>query len=427
MEARCDNRYAWCVHPCEEKLLRRIEALGSSSIDQYAGNPGSYPVTVGLIDDSDAPNASNFNPAPQGLADRTSYLTRRVGLAGIDWKGRVGITGLPNAPAGNTFGGCGAWDAAHAQWLLGFGDTSNNDAWVLANSGMDPSDITALAWPTIGSNAMYTAAGGIQTLPVAVGIDPDGVGFWGLAYTPSTPDVKVQFTAGASAAWGNKRTVALATFGACTVYGGYFIYTTTQGIISSTANHGGAWSDFNSGIGFSGLGKFANNGSIVVFATGTQVFTSPDGVTWTERGMATGPNHSAAGVDWDATRGLFVCFQQHFASPFDFEIWTSPDGITWTESSVGPAGLLCNDFSVFNGDWVATLDDVSSGGPSGQIASFDGGATWWLGRASMPSNHISSSPLIIGSKLVSSPQQLMTFNGLWVRFSHLSGLPAFHL
>jgi hypothetical protein len=40
---------------------------------QYPGN-GTYPPNIGLIDDSDAPNASNFDVAPQGLADRTSYL-----------------------------------------------------------------------------------------------------------------------------------------------------------------------------------------------------------------------------------------------------------------------------------------------------------------------------------------------------------------
>lgn len=40
----------------------------------YAGNPAVYPTTISLIDDSDAPDAANFNPAPQALADRTAFI-----------------------------------------------------------------------------------------------------------------------------------------------------------------------------------------------------------------------------------------------------------------------------------------------------------------------------------------------------------------
>lgn len=40
----------------------------------YAGNSAVYPTTISLIDDSDAPDASNFDAAPQALADRTAFL-----------------------------------------------------------------------------------------------------------------------------------------------------------------------------------------------------------------------------------------------------------------------------------------------------------------------------------------------------------------
>lgn len=44
----------------------------------YAGNPAVYPTAISLIDDSDAPTASNFDAAPQALADRTAFLNANV-------------------------------------------------------------------------------------------------------------------------------------------------------------------------------------------------------------------------------------------------------------------------------------------------------------------------------------------------------------
>lgn len=48
-------------------------------MNPYAGNPAVFPATVPLPDDSDPPMAATFNPAPQGLADRTAWLKSRVG------------------------------------------------------------------------------------------------------------------------------------------------------------------------------------------------------------------------------------------------------------------------------------------------------------------------------------------------------------
>jgi len=43
-------------------------------ISPYAGNPATFPPTIGLVDDSVLRNATNLNVAPQGLADRTANL-----------------------------------------------------------------------------------------------------------------------------------------------------------------------------------------------------------------------------------------------------------------------------------------------------------------------------------------------------------------
>lgn len=58
----------------------------------YAGNPAVYPTTISLIDDSDAPDASNFDAAPQALADRTAYIRANyLALAGGTITGNVQV------------------------------------------------------------------------------------------------------------------------------------------------------------------------------------------------------------------------------------------------------------------------------------------------------------------------------------------------
>jgi hypothetical protein len=47
-------------------------------VHNYAGNPASFPTTIPLIDDSDPPDASHFNPGPEGLADRTAWLNAHM-------------------------------------------------------------------------------------------------------------------------------------------------------------------------------------------------------------------------------------------------------------------------------------------------------------------------------------------------------------
>jgi hypothetical protein len=47
------------------------------------GGIDNFPALVTLIGDTDVPNAGNFNPAPEGLADRTVWLKNRVGSARI--------------------------------------------------------------------------------------------------------------------------------------------------------------------------------------------------------------------------------------------------------------------------------------------------------------------------------------------------------
>lgn len=63
------------------------------------------------------------------------------------------------------------------------------------------------------------------------------------------------------------------------------------------------------------------------------VATSADGQTWTARGLPGDAEESLHDVIWDETVGLWIAVGNSSA-------WTSPDGITWTERTIAGIGSL---------------------------------------------------------------------------------------
>ena len=385
----------------------------------YAGDPTDFPLTVDLIDDSDAPNASNFDVGPQGALDRTAYLVARFPLPGFEWCSAW--SAAPIQGGTNIFAGAGAWDPFHAQWLWGASANIPGNALIFATYGQDEG--APAFFTQIGSGAVYSGA---NNTCVGVGVDHNGTGFWAAVCVPGLSEVLIQFTASASSAWGNKRTVSNATIAGFVTFNGYTIYWTDEGILSSTANQGSTWSDHNTTLAGTDWIVAAAGVAVVALGSGGSVYTSTDGVTWTTQTLALGTNHSFAGLAWDSIRGVFVAAVNHTSTPYTGTIWTSPDGVTWTQVSNAAPGQIMSDFAVVSGAWVATLLDLSSGGPSGIVVSNDGGTTWFVGPAWFPTNNAPGSQYV-RSRIKSSPQQLFAFNGLWGRFSRLSGLPAVHL
>jgi hypothetical protein len=51
----------------------------------YDGNPANNPAAISMLDDSDAPNATNFDTPLEGLADRTAWLTGGRSSPGQGW------------------------------------------------------------------------------------------------------------------------------------------------------------------------------------------------------------------------------------------------------------------------------------------------------------------------------------------------------
>lgn len=95
------------------------------------------------------------------------------------------------------------------------------------------------------------------------------------------------------------------------------------------------------------------------------VWTSPDGVNWTPRGIPFGASLGGYGVCWSPDLGLFVITTVGFTA-------TSPDGITWT-ATTAPAG-----FSSGGVCWAGPLSLFVATGPAtvGSAWTSPDGVTW---------------------------------------------------
>lgn len=137
----------------------------------------------------------------------------------------------------------------------------------------------------------------------------------------------------------------------------------TSGWSSATSNASTTSWTANSG----GCKRLVWNGSIFVALpvnTYNKCLTSPDGITWTERTIATG---TWAGLAYSAFDALWLAVGSGGAAG----VFSSPDGITWT--FVTNAIAIPNDLAVNGPLWIAP----TSGGSFGGIEySLDKGATW---------------------------------------------------
>lgn len=429
----------------ETRLWRRIEALRGLTIDQYAGNAASFPPTVGLIDDSDSPNASNFNVAPQGVADRTAWLKARAANAGQNWRKVFSCAAITGSSPIYSFGSA-AWDPLTSRWMLGFqsdflaGDTAN----AFIGYGLD--DDFAEAWTQIGSGAIVSSG---SPAVKSLSADPTVVGqYWAGVYLNGhspNPAVELYQAATISSAWSLVRTwapgssafdIKLATFG------GYLIAAVMAGsvgvngcMLSSTATAGASWSDYDTLAGGAVGSQWALVAgpsqviAVILFdtLTGDQVYTSTDGHTWTPVSLpGIGVHDQCAGLAWDAVRSLWVLAMNNTSTLRGY-LYTSPDGITWTKGSAMPPLCVATDIAVLQGNYIVALADAGSAGASGQIYSVDGGVTWYFSQAAFASNIVSTDYQYVRSTLARAPIGLVALNSLRARFSLLAGLPAVSL
>lgn len=411
---------------------------------QYAGVDFFWP-SVALIDDSDAPEALNFDPAPEALSDRTFFLFKRgsPGVSAQNWHPAWAPTVL-SVDVQGAYSAC--WDPLRRRWILALWGTAAQPL-ALWFDGYGADDGLVASWTALSSGA--PAINGDVMWPAAVAADGTHANRWYTAIVHSgvtTPGVFLYYLTSTTGAWtlGNSFTGAAYT-GAELCY--HSSSDTIVAAIAGTAsansglaystNQGVAWTSVNFGtlgVAVAAWLLKSNGAQIIAMPIGGNAgyFTSADGHTWTTQVSSgfLGTHDQTYGLAWgyDSTGPcwLLAVNQNTNLTPHGLAFYRSADGVNWTLSSTltnFSNAQLFSDLAFVNGAFVCALQDYSNQGPSQTIFSTDGGVTWYYAPANFASNTDSTLTPYERPRIVASDVAMLALNGKWVRGSFAGGLP----
>jgi hypothetical protein len=438
----------------------------------YAGNPGSFPLTVPLLDDSTStPDAAAFNPALEGSMDRTAWLATRAALPVMNWQSAWSVSDLAASGIEIAAGVVGCWDF-WTQRFIAIGNKTTSSDFVggnlYANYGLD------------GANAAYwvpmIAPLVTSGYAVAMGVapDPTQVETYWVTYLNSAGDLKVVSGQLSGSSWTLQRTVSGASptpFRGAELlgFGKYLIYASAgaagYSMISSidSTNIPGGWSDLI--VGGNVLGwRLAGGGTLLAgvltpmaiavpwgnYAAGSSpppYWTSLDGVTWTPRTFSfMGVDDAVGGLAWSVPLSMWLLAVNLGSDAGLYtSFYSSPDGINWTLQKAGisnpyggPQGVQVSDLAALGPDFACTaigviLPDAPTGsGGNVQYFSTNAGIDWWFAQANFPTNdtddshwfgHAFAPTFIQPTRLSAAPHMLMALNGEWGRVSMQGATP----
>jgi hypothetical protein len=429
----------------------QFDLVGSTFTATSTGTATDQSLTPAILVPTDgdtfSAQISGLLSAFQGVLDRTQYLQQQI-AASETAASKQASTALTNwSPeflAFNTDTQLDiGWDPLTSRWMLIGSNNSTGAVDLHVTYGMDQG--ASAAWISMGS---FTPAN--TALYGAVSADPTTPGSYWIGYTDGASthnDFKVEYWNGSSwtqvfngLAGGYFYGCALATLG------GYLIAavagTGTVGsggsddtFIQVTNNHGGSWSTpVVTGVAaaVNATWLLKSNGvevlAILSSVGQTTVWYSTDGHTFNSTSslsslLSAGDTVVGLAFAEDAVGPCWLAAVNHASGPPSW--YRSTAGVNWTPQAGGISTNETITHMAAVGSFVfCTLKDASSGGPSGAIYSVDGGITWYFSQATFTSNTATVyNPSIVRSSGIG----LMTMNGLWARFSDLSGLPAVHL
>lgn len=135
--------------------------------------------------------------------------------------------------------------------------------------------------------------------------------------------------------------------------------------IAYSSDDGVSWTNVTLFGSNTTVNRIVWNGSLFVLCWAGGVKTSPDGVTWTDRGSPL--STEVDGAAWSPTLGLWVIVG---SSIFGTSIATSPDGITWTTRG----DPISDNFA--DVVWQPDQAQFVATGSAGVIATSPDGTTW---------------------------------------------------
>jgi len=402
------------------------------TLPQYTPVPVWHP-TISEVDDSSPPDASNWNPGTQGLADNCEFLFSNRTHAALNWYPQVPSTDLT---ASSLIGAC-AWDPEVRRWLaLTFVNGGTPLSQVVASYGTDQ----GAQWSTVGGTVLPGAAITVS----AVCADPATPGTAWQALGTGT-DLHVYYFNGAT--WNVARNparvpndVQMATLGNVVVFAASYTDGTPSSDIYGSSNHGSTWfgsSGFPAAIAWflksNGLPPPGVGGAGMLIAmpafepqTTFDYWISFDGLAWALQHFAAldGGVQKVMGLAWtrDALGPCWIATVQ--VTTTTTAIYRSPDGIGWALVGPGPTAHRPQSelAGLPTGELVSMTVELTPSSAAEQLWSPDSGASWYAAQAHFSGN------LAVGTgytrpRVVSSDIGFLAWNTEWIRFSHLTGLP----
>lgn len=379
---------------------------------QYTDNPDNFPGQVTIVDDSDAPNASNFNTPAENLGDRTAWLMKRLRTPNFFPGYALTISG-----AGPDSFQASCWDPVSLRWIVGLLPTSATPQWMTGRG--DPqtwiglfssalSGITGGTWlslvrgiePSVSSKYVYGAWNTGTTYKLVRG-DTVG-GSWALAVMPSAAtdltDMRLASRSG----------VVVAALGSSSAAHSQVYYSTDSGT---------TWSAQSSTLSITAaipnwlLRTTAAGGVMAVpgIAGPPAYLTSTDGVTWVaQTGLAglVGATEVPSALAWGVDDKFQSCWVLATWDGTSARVYRSYDGATWTAVATVPSGVKVSQL-VFVTDPMVLLGRVDPPALGVRYArviySVDGGVTW----------RQTSTEVLVGSaaSLAAGPNQALVVGG----------------
>lgn len=366
-------------------------------MDQYAGNPNSYPLTVGIVDDSDEWSADNLGVASEGTLDRTAYLFSRSSVGGLNWpRGLSAWTGAQVAQPNGAFASllCApVWDPAYGRWLVCASEAGSIQCVLQSYDGYAWSDFWILPTGISGSVFLY----GVVVRPSdgrVLVISPDAafgtISAYLIAAVGSGGGGGADLVPTTGGPWGTTAPTAPHSFSGVHFSIGTPVWVVWEG--GSTAapafmpSTGTAWSVATT---WAPAGTFtvhdrahiAAPTQILIFpsdAAPTQYMLTTDGQNWTPTALpALAAGELIIDATYDTLSGLYYFLTSTGSAG---RLWQSPSGLTgtWTVVSTiahrcyalkanGPELLVWTSFGS-NTDLAVTYYRA--------IASTDAGAHW---------------------------------------------------
>jgi len=273
----------------------------------------NYPFTRGAPSGVDYVQGQRLNPAEINTIDKNAAQA----ADGLIWSDLAVVKNFTKgtAPEVATTNRA-AWDTANKRWIF-FGSNGGSPSAYFSHDGQ--ADWIALTTPPAGTFWGVTSAGAVAGNTLVMGGSPPG----------AASATKIRQSTDGGVTWNSRSTVASSTEGVASICWAFFASLFVLGLDSATSTNietspdGQTWTQRTGLPNSVARAAIAASTSVLVVlnASGNKCLRSTNGTSWTEGTMPS--SATWRDVTWWEREELFVAIG-------DGVIATSADGITWS-------------------------------------------------------------------------------------------------